>query len=93
VVEPAFLRVAIARALGSLMGIPKLERIVDKLAVLRERADHGMIAQKWQYFLLRSLTFDERPDRSEMKGRVRKGDLAGLLNRPGGMTAGEAQEA
>ena len=33
------------------------------------------------------------PDRPEMKGRVTKGDLAGPLNRPGGIPVGEAQEA
>ena len=78
---------------GSLMGIPKLECVVDELAVLFQRADHGMIAQKWQHFLFRSLTLDERSDGPEMKGRVTKSDLASLLDRPDGMAAGKAQES
>ena len=66
------------------MGIPKLECVVDELAVLAQRTDHGMIAQKWQHFLLWSLTLDERSDGPEMKGRVSQGNFAGLLNRPEG---------
>ena len=40
---------------GSLMSIPKLECVVDELAVLGQRTDHGMIAQEWQHLLFRSL--------------------------------------
>jgi hypothetical protein len=57
-------------ALGSLMGIPKLECVVDELAVLCQRADHGMITQERQRLLSRSLTLDERSDGPEMEGRV-----------------------
>ena len=41
------------------MGIPKLECVVNELAVLLERTNHGMITQKWQHFLFRSLTLDD----------------------------------
>ena len=75
------------------MGIPKLECVMDELAVLTQRTDHGMLAQKWQHLLLRRLTLDERSDGPEVKGSVREGDLAGLLDRRGGMAAGKAQEA
>jgi hypothetical protein len=89
----AWLNVAMARVLDSLMGIPKLKCVVDELAVLLEWTNYGMSAQKGHYFLFRSLSFDKRPDGPEMKGRVTKGDLAGLLNRPRGMAVGEVQEA
>jgi hypothetical protein len=36
---------AVARVLGSFVGLPELECIVNELAVLAHRADHGMIAQ------------------------------------------------
>ena len=64
------------------MGIPKLECVVDELAVLTQGTNHGMIAQEWQHFLLGCLALDERSDGPEVKGPVTEGDLAGLLDRP-----------
>ena len=93
VVLPARLIAATGRRSGSLMGIPKLECVVDELAVLTQWPDHWMITQEWQCFLRGPLTLDERSDGSEVKRRVTAGDLAGLLNRRGGMAAGKAQEA
>src|SRR5271156_6686264 len=75
------------------MGIPKLECVVGELAVLAQRANHGMNAQERHGLLLGPLTLDERSEGAKVKSRVTKGGLAGLLNGPGRMAAREAQKA
>jgi hypothetical protein len=69
------------RSSGSLSGVPKLECVVDKLAILTHWADHRMIAHKCHYFLFGGLMLDERSNGPEAIGPVAGDNVARLFDR------------
>src|SRR5271163_1203119 len=69
-----------------------LEGVVYPLAVITHWSNDRMLVQELEQFLFRCLARDERSDCPEAIGAVTGGDLAGLLDRRGGMAAGEVQE-
>ena len=68
-----------------------LESVVNPLAVITHWSYDRMLVQELEQFLFRCLG-DRRSDCPEAIGAVTDGDLAGLLDRRGGMAASEAQE-